>query len=79
MFRLRLYTRPDCHLCDVAESIIRDSCAGAKLQTINIEDDLGLLRKYGIPIPVLQRMDTGSELCWPFDEAELIDFLRLAA
>ena len=79
MVRLRLYSIPDCHLCEVAESLIQESCTEVNLQKVNIENDRELLRDYEIRIPVLKRMDTGAELSWPFDESGLADFLKLTS
>ena len=76
MVRLRLYSIPDCHLCDIAETLIQDSCSEVDLQKINIEGIPELLRDYEIRIPVLQRTDSGAELSWPFDETGLADFLK---
>jgi hypothetical protein len=75
MSELRLYSRPDCHLCDEAAALVRayDSCI--VIEQVNIEDNLDHLRRYGIRIPVLQRKDTGTELPWPFGRDELAVFL----
>jgi hypothetical protein len=43
---------------------------------LEISDDETLLERYGLTIPVVRREDTGSELSWPFDEAQLLRFLR---
>ena len=76
MSELRLYSRPDCHLCEVAADLIHQSGVEQGLKHVNIEDDLALLRRYGIRIPVLQRMDTGAELFWPFNQEGLLAFLQ---
>jgi hypothetical protein len=59
-----LYTRPDCHLCELAAPMLQ-SC-GAAWHPVDIESDLELIRKYGIRIPVLYRADIDRELFWPF-------------
>jgi hypothetical protein len=46
-----------------------------EIETINIEDDIEWVSRYGVSIPVLQRLDTEAELFWPFDEVQLTDFL----
>ena len=76
MSELRLYSRPDCHLCEVAAELLHQSGIEQVFEHVNIEDDLALLRRYGIRIPVLQRMDTGAELFWPFDQESLLAFLQ---
>ncbi len=72
---LTLYSRPDCHLCDEAESLLISSGQGESYQKTDIETDLKLLRRYRIHVPVLMRNDIRKELFWPFDAAELAAFL----
>ncbi|HKZ00969.1 MAG TPA: glutaredoxin family protein [Pyrinomonadaceae bacterium] len=50
-----IYSRPGCHLCDVAKETIDDAGGGADytLETVNIENDAGLLKKYKYDIPVI--------------------------
>lgn len=70
---VRLYGTEFCHLCEEAKAVLGQlQIAG---DYIDIADDDELVRKYGTRIPVLQRMDTGSELGWPFDAAAVIRFL----
>ena len=68
-----LYTREDCHLCDIAAELLRN-CA-VEFDYADIESDLGLIRKYGQCIPVLFRSDSGQELFWPFDENDVRGFI----
>lgn len=75
MTSLRLYSRPDCHLCEEAAEIVMSHRPGVELVEINIEDDLEHLDRYGVRIPVLQRADTAAELYWPFGLDELERFL----
>ncbi len=70
-----LYTRPDCHLCELAEHMLED--CGAAWQTVDIESDLDLIRRYGNHIPVLYRSDIKRELFWPFTAATVQDFIEL--
>lgn len=50
-----IYSRPDCHLCDVAKQII--AAAGHAdeytLEEINIESDPSLINRYQHDIPVI--------------------------
>lgn len=69
-----LYTRPDCHLCELAAQMLQD--CGATWFEVDIETDLELIRKYGIRIPVLYRADVDRELFWPFSEEAVADFLE---
>ena len=70
---LILYSRTDCHLCDlVAEMMNR---AGVPWRPVDIDGDPVLVGKYGLVIPVLQHPDSGRELFFPFDEDALLHFL----
>lgn len=77
MTRLRLYVRPDCHLCNVAADLLRALDSSLIPDFVNIEDDIELVDRYGERVPVLQRTDDGAELGWPFDAQQLSDFLEL--
>ncbi len=76
MNQLILYYQPVCHLCDEAESLLHASGLGGSYQKVDIETDLELLKRYGIHVPVLMHSDTGQELFWPFDQAQLATFLQ---
>jgi len=54
---VRLYARPDCHLCDEArEELLAIRAAGAdfRIEEVDIERDEGLLRRYLERIPVVE-------------------------
>jgi len=76
MTRLRLYSRPGCHLCEVATELLHDLGLGEDTEQVNIENRLDDVRRYGNRIPVLQRVDSGAELAWPFDAEQLEAFAR---
>jgi len=76
METLLLYSRPECHLCDVAAAMLADVAPQAPFRKVDIERDINLLSRYSVSIPVLQRAD-GAELGWPFDAAALTEFLEL--
>ncbi len=65
---LVLYATSGCHLCERAESVIREA-VDQTVGSLDIADDEVLLERYGVRIPVLRRLDTGEELDWPFDAA----------
>ena len=65
-----LYTRPDCHLCELAAQML-EQC-NVTWYEVDIESDLDLIRKYGNHIPVLYRGDIDRALFWPFSP-ELVD------
>jgi glutaredoxin len=72
---LELYGTAFCHLCEQAETVLRE--IGIEADYIDIADNDELLEKYGIRIPVLKRADTGTELGWPFDAEAVSRFLGL--
>jgi glutaredoxin len=55
MIRVTLYTKPDCHLCDVAaEALARvRTRAGFELDVVDISSDPALQARYGERIPVV--------------------------
>lgn len=71
---LVLYTRPDCHLCEVAAGMLE--ARGLRWRAQNIDTDLGLIRRYGDRVPVVYRPEDGAELFWPFDEQALEEFIN---
>jgi hypothetical protein len=55
--RVRLYARPDCHLCDEARRRLLELRAGGldfELEEIDIDSDDQLLRRYLERIPVVE-------------------------
>ena len=72
--QLTLYSRPDCHLCDVAAALLDE--LRLEWRKRDIEGDLELIRRYGRRIPVLVRGDSRAELGWPFDADEVQRFLE---
>ena len=69
---LIIYSRADCHLCDVAEALLHSCGLADGYRKVDIESDLNLLRRYGIRIPVLMNEASGAELFWPFDRDAVI-------
>lgn len=74
--KLVLYGTLGCHLCEQAEKLIQ-SVTDAVVSVVEIADDPQLLERYGIRIPVLQRLDTEEELGWPFDAAAIRHWLAI--
>lgn len=70
-----LYGTAQCHLCELAETLLPESVTNS-LQVIEITEDDQLLLQYGLRIPVLKRLDTNAELEWPFDLIEIAQLLR---
>jgi len=52
--RVTLYTRPGCHLCDDARTLIEQVCAELEesYAEVSIADDADLERRFGHEIPV---------------------------
>jgi hypothetical protein len=72
--RLILYQRDDCKLCDEALAII----AGARVpdfESVWIDGDAELERRYGDRVPVLCDAGDGRELGWPFGVDEVRRFV----
>jgi glutaredoxin len=51
-----LYSRPGCHLCDIARAVIdaERSRTVFDLEEVDIERDDALIKEYGIRIPVVE-------------------------
>ena len=52
--RVTLYSKPGCHLCDEARTVIERVCAdlGESYDEVSILDDPALLERYAEEIPV---------------------------
>lgn len=73
-----LYGTSACHLCELAEALLRQARGEGLLAafiTVDISDSDELMSRYGLRIPVLKRRD-GAELGWPFGAPELAVFLQ---
>jgi Glutaredoxin-like domain (DUF836) len=73
--RLNLYSTSHCHLCDLAIALVNNTLPKAKLSIIEITDDDILLARYGILIPVLQRIDNDAEINWPFTAKDILQLV----
>ena len=76
MSKLLMYSRPDCHLCEEAEALLAVVSPATAVETVDIEDDIRLLDRYGIRVPVLRSVPDGEELAWPFNAEQLSEFLK---
>lgn len=70
--RVTLYSRPGCHLCDDARTVIARVCAdlGETFTEVSIDDDPELQRRYGEEIPVTL-VDGRQHDFWRVDETRL--------
>lgn len=73
---LTLYSTWGCHLCEEAEALLR--AAGATVTIVDIVDvpDAFALYRTEIPVLVWQTNAKKAELKWPFDTADLSEFLQ---
>ena len=76
MTSLKLYSSPECHLCDDAVVVLNETVKDILIESVNIEGKPELLMRYEIRIPVLQRLDNNAELDWPFDGDDVRQFLE---
>lgn len=76
-FNLQLLGTSGCHLCDIAEKLVRRVAPplGAKILIVDIADNDTLVDQYGMSIPVLIS-EQNQVLCWPFDEQRLVHWLE---
>ncbi len=72
------YTTSGCHLCEVAETLLKPviSINELTLENIDIADSDTLVEQYGTRIPLIQLKGTEPVLGWPFDEASILQFLN---
>ncbi len=70
--RVTLYTRPGCHLCDAARSVVAAVCddLGEAFEEVDITTDSDLEDRFGDEIPVTF-VDGRQHDFWRVDEARL--------
>jgi glutaredoxin len=70
--RVTLYSRPGCHLCDAARTVIERVCAdlGEEYAEVSIDDDPQLRERFGEEIPVTF-VDGRQHDFWRVDEGRL--------
>jgi glutaredoxin len=79
--RLRIYSKPGCHLCDQMKSLVLRIIAGhpnrheLSLDEIDISGDPELLDRYGLEIPVLM-IDGKKVAKYRVSEMELTQMLE---
>jgi Glutaredoxin-like domain (DUF836) len=76
--RFVLYQRDDCHLCDLALTMLAEARFPA-FDSVFIDEDDALEAAYGHRVPVLRDMRNGLELDWPFAPSALIAWRHGAA
>lgn len=75
--RVTLYSRPGCHLCDVARAVIEEVCAelGEDYVELSIDEDPALRERYAEEIPVTL-VDGRQHDFWRVDPDRLRTALR---
>jgi glutaredoxin len=70
--RVLLYSKPGCHLCDEARSVIERVCAqtGTAYEEVDITVEPALMKAYGEQIPVTF-VDGAQHDFWRVDEQRL--------
>ncbi len=78
IIKLILYSTSHCHLCEQAKALLLEVALEQELhwESIEITDHAILYELYEIKIPVLKRLDTDIEICWPFNEDDIKLLLR---
>ena len=72
----QLLEAPGRHPCELAEYELMPMIErGLWVELVDITSDAELNERYDGRIPVLRRLDTGAELDWPFESAQLAAFL----
>lgn len=76
-----LYSTLGCHLCEQAKQLMSPLLAAAeyRLEEVDISESEQLMERYQLSIPVARNSQSGDELCWPFDAAQVADFLGIHA
>ena len=73
----QLFGTLGCHLCELAEAELMPLVEhGLLVELVDIAESEAMFEAYGLRILVLRRVDTGEELNWPFDAAQVVNFLQ---
>ena len=68
-----LYSRPGCHLCEMAKTALKK--ANLNITEVSVESDPALEAEYGIEIPVLTDANGKTLLKGVFNEARIAAML----
>jgi hypothetical protein len=73
--KLILYSRPDCHLCEaVLAELIPLLKEGVTVESVDVDSDVALERRYGLRIPVLAAGDVEIS-GYPLDRERVRQYL----
>ncbi len=75
--RVRLYTRTNCHLCEVARADLERICGDLAIafDAVDVDGDPELRAEYGDRVPVIM-VDAREHGCFQVDEPRLRAALR---
>jgi hypothetical protein len=76
--KLILFGTAACHLCELAQELLRDSLThlpAIQLQVIDIAEETQWQDRYAVRIPVLWHPESQRELGWPFDKIAVLTFI----
>lgn len=75
--RVRLYTRTNCHLCDVARADLERICGelAVAFDQVDVDTDPALTAEYGDRVPVIV-VDGREHGCFEIEEPRLRAALR---
>jgi hypothetical protein len=76
--RLMLFGTSGCHLCEHAEVIV-NACLPDGVDYVDIAEQEQWQEQYAIRIPVLYDPVTRQELGWPFNQADVEEFIGRVA
>lgn len=70
---LQLMSRQRCHLCTLAAQMLQ--AQGVAFEVVDIDQHSDLQARYGMLVPVVYCALNDAELLYPFDSAQLSDWL----
>lgn len=81
MVKYNLYSSEGCHLCELALAICEPLIEQSLLTVVDIVDSEKLVERYGVHIPVLEKMsptteETTDKLFWPFSTEQVKAFIQ---
>jgi glutaredoxin len=78
--RVTFYSRPGCHLCDLAREVVERVCTdlGERYDEVSVDDDPQLQERFGEEVPVTF-VDGRQHDFWRVDESRLRAALEAGA
>ena len=77
--KVKLYTTLGCHLCEDALTLLHlysSQSRTLEIELVEISDSDSLIERYGVRIPVIQKVPGQTELGWPFNLLELTQYIE---